>query len=147
MNVTVADRGVTMKAIITGAVMALATTAAGATEDVSSANYMMAGCRAILEGNPASIQAHTRPEIYGEGVCAGALLTWLAVSASHMTAGRECLDIPLEVNVERAAQIVIRYVDARPQRIHEPFIPLVFEALHDAWPCPATEFDKRFNGK
>jgi hypothetical protein len=31
--------------------------------------------------------------------------------------------------------VVIKYIEARPERMHEQFGDLVFEALTAAWPC------------
>jgi hypothetical protein len=36
---------------------------------------------------------------------------------------------------DRLVQVVVKYIDARPERIHERFEILVAEALHTAWPC------------
>jgi hypothetical protein len=36
---------------------------------------------------------------------------------------------------EQAVRVVIKYIEARPERMHEPFIKLVQEALIAAWPC------------
>jgi hypothetical protein len=39
------------------------------------------------------------------------------------------------VTFPQAARVIVRYIEARPQRMHESFVSLVIEALHDAWPC------------
>jgi Rap1a immunity proteins len=31
--------------------------------------------------------------------------------------------------------VVIKYIEARPERMHEPFADLALEALKAAWPC------------
>jgi hypothetical protein len=36
---------------------------------------------------------------------------------------------------DQVVQVVVKYIDARPVRIHERFEILVAEALHTAWPC------------
>jgi Rap1a immunity proteins len=34
-------------------------------------------------------------------------------------------------------RVVVRYLEARPQRLHEPFAEFALDALFDAWPsCP-----------
>jgi hypothetical protein len=59
-----------------------------------------------------------------------------------------CMEVPAEVPPGQLAEIVVRYIEARPQRMQEPLIWLALEAFHDAWPCtPSTEFDNRFRGK
>ena len=32
-------------------------------------------------------------------------------------------------------RVVIAYIEARPQRQHEDFVPLAWEALEAVWPC------------
>jgi hypothetical protein len=32
-------------------------------------------------------------------------------------------------------RVVLEYIELRPQRLHEPFMKLVQEALRDKWPC------------
>jgi hypothetical protein len=46
-----------------------------------------------------------------------------------------CADIPDGVTVGQELRVVIRYIEARPNRMHEPFRSLALEALLDAWPC------------
>jgi hypothetical protein len=46
-----------------------------------------------------------------------------------------CLDIPVGVNNGQMVGVVVRYIEARPYRMHEPFLPLALEALFDAWAC------------
>jgi hypothetical protein len=37
--------------------------------------------------------------------------------------------------VSRMLSVVIAYIEARPQRQHEDFVPLANEALTAVWPC------------
>jgi Rap1a immunity proteins len=46
-----------------------------------------------------------------------------------------CAHIPEEATLEQIIQAVVRYIGARPNRLHEPFRLLALEALADAWPC------------
>ena len=32
-------------------------------------------------------------------------------------------------------RVVIKYIEARPERMQEPFGTLALEALEEAWPC------------
>jgi Rap1a immunity proteins len=32
-------------------------------------------------------------------------------------------------------RVVIKYIEARPERMQEPFGKLALEALEEAWPC------------
>ena len=46
-----------------------------------------------------------------------------------------CADIPRGVNYEQSVRVVIRYIEMRPQTMHESFNALALEALRAAWPC------------
>src|SRR6266550_2415689 len=46
-----------------------------------------------------------------------------------------CADIPRDVTYEQMVRVVIRYIEARPNRMHEPFRSLALEAIVGAWPC------------
>jgi hypothetical protein len=35
----------------------------------------------------------------------------------------------------QAVGVVVRYIDQRPERMHEKFMTLALEALQQAWPC------------
>ncbi len=43
--------------------------------------------------------------------------------------------IPNNVVTVQAVRVMVRYMEARPQKMHEPFVVLALEALQDAWPC------------
>jgi Rap1a immunity proteins len=42
---------------------------------------------------------------------------------------------PSDVNLRETVQVVIKYMDARPERMNENFKTLAIEAIHAAWPC------------
>lgn len=108
------------------ATLALATTMAGA-EDITSANGMLPGCKAILA---------TQPESYREGICAGIILTLLGISAAHTIPTKYwCTAVPQTVSVEQAARVIVLFLETHPKRLHEKFLGLALEALHEAWPC------------
>jgi uncharacterized protein (DUF433 family) len=39
------------------------------------------------------------------------------------------------VTTDQAVAVVVKYIEARPERMHEQFGDLTFEALTAAWPC------------
>jgi hypothetical protein len=43
--------------------------------------------------------------------------------------------VPEGATPEQGAGIVIKYIEARPKRMDEPFGKLAVEALEEAWPC------------
>ena len=85
-----------------------------------SANQIMSGCRAIISKNDAGtsfFQAH----------CLG------IVEAISVVAPDLC--IPPGVTTGQDIRVIVKYIDDRPARLHERFIPLALEALRAAWPC------------
>ena len=42
---------------------------------------------------------------------------------------------PNEVTIGQVVAVVIKYIEARPERMHEHFGVLALEALKAAWPC------------
>jgi hypothetical protein len=96
-----------------------------AEKDTTSANYVMRGCRGFLtdEGT------HTEPFL--EGWCAGIVHAALNYLAGDN--GNHCP--PNGVTVGQSVRVVVRYIDARPARMHEDFKKLALEAMKAAWPC------------
>jgi hypothetical protein len=92
-----------------------------------SANFMLPRCKAFV-GDSKDYDDH-----HWAGICAGEI----RALATLRTAAKEpwrCLNIRPEVTNEQLVEVVIRYVEARPNRLHEPFMSLAIEALFDAWP-------------
>jgi hypothetical protein len=65
-----------------------------------------------------------------QGFCSGSIYT-LMIALNEFKGA--C--IPQGVSVDQAKRVVVRYVSARPERMHEYFLNLASEALRDAWPC------------
>ena len=87
----------------------------------NSANHDISGCRAFLtEG--------THDDLFGAGWCAGTVFT-----LKYMGRGNSCP--PDAVTASQLVHVVVRYIDARPERMHESFKELALEALKTAWPC------------
>jgi hypothetical protein len=43
--------------------------------------------------------------------------------------------VPEVATPEQGVGVVIKYIEARPERMHEPFGKLALEALEEALPC------------
>jgi hypothetical protein len=43
--------------------------------------------------------------------------------------------LPQGLTNNQAVAVVIKYIEARPERMHEPFGLLAMEAMKAAWPC------------
>jgi hypothetical protein len=114
-------------ASLVGAALALIGTAAGAAGDFTSANFWMPFCRAYVEGKGLAA------DIQYIGQCAG-LVAGTAYVAPDLPAGK-CADVPNGVEYTQLISVVVRYINQRPERMHEHFGKLTVEALHAAWPC------------
>jgi hypothetical protein len=133
-----------MRSIICSAMMALTVTAAGAAEtDAQSASSMLPDCKAAIEGDRSG-------NGFARGFCVGTILglAFLAENSGvNVTAfsgegqarwfdqGWRCVKIPESVTQGQIVGIVVVYIEARPERMHEPFHSLALEALFNAWPC------------
>jgi hypothetical protein len=92
--------------------------------DMYSANFMIAGCRLLLQPD----LPNTSKEAFYIGQCTG-VIEGLIYAAS----GVVCL--PVGATQGQAIHVVVKYIDDRPARLHENFKPLALEALQAAWPC------------
>ena len=102
------------------AAMLLGCGASFAEENVRAAKYVMTGCRAIGEPMNSVVDALLR------GRCAGIVET-LAISSGVCQ--------PQGVTTRQAVLVVVRYIDGKPERMHEDFTLLAHEALLATWPC------------
>jgi Rap1a immunity proteins len=105
----------------------LALTMPASAEDTDSANYFLLGCKGLLGRDLTTTSKN--------------MLTWkntlcLAYIQGLLYAGggnRFCQ--PNGATSGQGVAIVIKYIEARPERMHEPFGGLALEALEEAWPC------------
>src|SRR5258707_262993 len=103
-----------VRKLIIGGALALTVTAASAAEKdtYSSANFWLPYCKAWLTAH-ADDDAPIR-----EGICVGEV---------NGLAHASCADIPAGGTFEQEVRVVIRHIDMRPQRMHEPFLDLALE--------------------
>jgi len=109
-------------AFICGALMALAITTASAQQSLFSANSVLPGCKAVFEEGRGLGRQDT-------GYCVG------AVNALTFLSPTECVEIPDGVTFLQILQVIVRFIEAHPERMDDAFVGLAFEALLDAWPC------------
>jgi hypothetical protein len=101
-----------------------------------SANFVMHGCRDALSGD-----SH-KTAYFQAGLCTGAVMGIIfagnvdcaALQKGYLTQAQG-VDPPEGFTAEQATRIVVKYIDARPERMHEVFYLLAWEALSEAWPC------------
>lgn len=106
------------------AAFALNSDFAFAEADLNSADYIMPGCRALLEPDlPKDMNVK-----FLSAQC-GAIISRLVYASSSNICP------PNAVTREQSARVVVKYIDDLPMRLHERFFALALEALRVAWPC------------
>jgi hypothetical protein len=98
--------------------------------DTNSANYLLPACKNFL------VTGDSRPitSAFYQGVCVGTVDTLhLLIRILPETPFRSCP--PNQVTTGQELRVIIAYIEARPQRMHENFRILAIEAMREAWPC------------
>ena len=114
-------------AFVTLVVLAHVSLSWGQDRDRSSANAVLPGCKqATVPGDIPNT------DLFPAGFCMG-----LVGGISY--AGRPLICVPYGVTYTQLTQVVVRYLDQRPERTHEDFKLLASEALANAWPCKAGQ--------
>lgn len=93
----------------------------------SSASALISGCRELAE---LVIFSNSGDDPYQRGLCSG-MITSLGLLGKDYG-----VCIPAGTTFQQAANVIVQYVDGRPQMPDEKFMPLVIEALKDVWRCP-----------
>jgi Ssp1 endopeptidase immunity protein Rap1a len=97
----------------------LALTMPASAQDINSANFFLPGCKAF-------IPRLTSRDFEG-GRCVG-FVHGLLFAVENICQ-------PQGATIGQAVAVVIKYIEARPERTHESFGVLAYEALAAAWPC------------
>ena len=110
------------------AVLAVSPAIAASSGNLDSANTILPRCKLFVSDTEKTL---TLNQAWGRGQCAGIVSTLLYFSNNF----DKCVDIPEEATVDQIVKVIIRYIEARPNRLHDGFRGLALEALADAWPC------------
>ena len=102
----------------------LALTMPASAQDTTTANQMLPGCKGLLDNRMTS-----GVSVYQQGRCGG-----YVAGLVYGEGGQEFCS-PKGVSIGQAVTVVINYIEARPERMHEQFGDLAIEALMAAWPC------------
>ena len=108
-------------AILACLILASSSNAMAQSQDEYSANARLPGCRGFVSQTPSD---------FHQGICFGTI-----VGVSKVLSTTQYLCTPVGVTMNQMIRVVIRWIEARPQRMHESFAGLAAEALLDAWPC------------
>jgi len=118
-------------AIICGALGLSVMTAGAAEIDTESANYVLPGCKALLAITEGREMLDTSRALVA-GYCMGVLKTLPEI---YFWRDKCSIQFPEIFSVQQMTLIVIRYIEAHPERMNMPFLMLAEDALRDAWPC------------
>jgi hypothetical protein len=92
---------------------------------LKSANHFLPECKGFLdrESEPTLIEGVRQGRCFGfiQGLVYGV--------------GGKDFCLPKGVTTAQGVAVVSKYIEARPERMHEPFGKLAVEALMTAWPC------------
>jgi hypothetical protein len=94
--------------------------------DLSSGNSYLAGCHRFI--------SKASDNSFSQGTCAGAVAAQLFDSSSLRPEMKSCP--PTDVTVAQGVRVVVAYLEANPQRLHESFQALTILAFRTTWPCP-----------
>jgi hypothetical protein len=97
------------------------------TED-TSANSAFLGCKAFVENRATSTRL-----VNTAGFCAGVVHGLAYVGEILPPEYQSC--VPSTSTARQLARVIISYIEARPERMHEDFRMLVLQAFRNAWPC------------
>jgi hypothetical protein len=120
-----------MRVMSVGAMLTLAVMPVHAAENAASAGYMLPHCKTSVD-NPSGT--------FIQGFCAGVVVGMAAIAQplfepGQSRADKRCLDIPETTSNTQLVEAVVRYIEARPERMEEQFRVLAVQALFDTWPC------------
>jgi hypothetical protein len=90
----------------------------------STVSERLPGCRATLDDDKTATGHET---LQGKGICEG-IVEAIVVLDSDICP-------PQGATLGQSTRIVVRYIEARPGRMNEPFAHLAVEALREGWPC------------
>ena len=102
----------------------LALTMPAGAQDTTTANQMLPGCKGLLDHSMTS-----GVSVYHQGRCGG-----YVAGLVYGVGGQEFCS-PEGVTIDQAVAVVVKYIEARPERMHEHFGKLAQEAMMAAWPC------------
>jgi hypothetical protein len=115
--------------VLVGACAFAALVAGARAEDTNSANYLLEACRIFASG-----ATPPQNDIFRPALCIGEMNAMMFFASSVDTPNRACP--PKGANVIQATKVVVAYLDAHPERLHDNFLGLAYTALARVWPCP-----------
>jgi hypothetical protein len=119
-SISIAIAGLFIEAALIGS--------ATAQSNVQGVNPAFLGCKAFVED-----LAKKAELVSAANFCSG-VVHGLAYVGKILPA-ELIFCAPPTSDARQLARVVINYIEAHPQRMHEDFRMLTLEAFHQAWPC------------
>jgi hypothetical protein len=119
-----------MRAFIISASLVLASAPGGGenAQKAYSANSRVPGCHGFLD-NAGPLFPAGQCDGLVEGIVIGIEMRSMELKAPLPFC------IPKAATNSQMVRVVVQYIEQRPQRMHEQFTKLAYEALKEAWPC------------
>jgi hypothetical protein len=97
-----------------------------------SGNDLLAGCKAFVEQSAPHGAGY--PEAIHMGICIGSIKAVQDLGTGLGPPRRSCP--PKDSDLSQAARVAVSFLERHPERLQEPLLILVADALAAAWPCP-----------
>ncbi|RWO19069.1 Rap1a/Tai family immunity protein [Mesorhizobium sp.] len=133
-----------MKYIIAVAVVLVSSQASKAAEGTQ----LLGACRELVGGLHSNNQTKDGinvPNTFTSGLCMGSMEMLQALSQLRFQGESRpalALCVPTEVRTTQYARIVVKYLDAHPEELHQDGSYLAYMALNSAFPCKEAQSAK-----
>ena len=121
-----------VRAVVWTALIVSASEAASQPTEDTSANSVFLGCKAFVDGRVTNAQLNADANF-----CSGVVHA-LAGIGQYLSSPEWRSCAPATSSAQQLARVVVNYIEARPERMHEDFRRLTLEAFHYAWPCKSS---------
>jgi hypothetical protein len=120
-----------VRAAVWAALIASASEAAAQqpTQDITSTEAVLLGCKALAEGRTANAQLQSAGNF-----CAGFVIG-LASVGQYLSPPELRSCAPPASTAPQLALVLVKFIEAHPERMREDFRRLTLAAFHDTWPC------------
>jgi hypothetical protein len=122
-----------MRALALGTAISLivGTSALAQQDNKFTAKYLLPYCRDAITNKAPTMSS----DAVMQGMCVG-IVDALDFLMSELPADKEYRSCPpSDATLKQTVQVVLKYIDERPERMNESFKKLAIEAIREAWPC------------
>ena len=97
-------------------------------------NYDTAKALSAAKNMPACKEQQTASK-WLQGTCVGQMEMIYLLAFSNNLGPNAKFCPPDGATIDQTTKVVIKYIDERPEQLHQPFVLLAIDALRKAWPC------------